>query len=363
MALSSPITGVAGTMLGLLNAMASASNLSISIYANIKLSNYLPLNNLFDLNLRSFPAFPRFSRIFWEQFCLPGILKKEQINLLHAPAYVAPLATDCPFVLTVHDLHVFTHPQFCKPTNRWHYRIFMPASIKHAKAIITFSEYVKKTLIEYFPSTSDRIVVIPPGIDSDMSPLQKNKISFCPVKLPERYLLFVGDLAPRKNIRRLLLAFDQIAGAHKDLHLVFCGQHIKSNAVEIKQTLHAIKHNDRVILAGYVHRAWLPTIYANALALVFPSFDEGFGLPVLEAMACGCPVITSHCGGPEEICGPAAIYCDAVDSESIADSIHMMLSQNASTENIIELGLKRAAEFNWNKAALQTEQLYQNLTI
>jgi hypothetical protein len=237
----------------------------------------------------------------------------------------------------------------------------MPVSIRHAKAIVTFSEYVKKTLTEYFPGAAERVVVIPPGVDSDMSPLQKNKISYCPVKLPERYLLFVGDLARRKNIRHLLKAFDKIAAEHHDLHLVLCGRQIRSNAVDIKQTLCAMKHNDRVILTGYIHRAWLPTIYANALALVFPSFDEGFGLPVLEAMACCCPVITSRCGGPEEICGPAALYCDAVDNESITEAIRMILSPNDEAENMVAIGLKRAAEFNWNKAALQTEQLYQKL--
>jgi alpha-1,3-rhamnosyl/mannosyltransferase len=303
----------------------------------------------------------RMLRIMWEQTALPLLLRRDRAPLLHAPAYVAPLLSPCPVVLTIHDLHVMTHPQFCRKRNRLHYSLMIPPSVRKAAAVIAFSPYTRRTVLERFPAAQGRIVVVPPGLApslvrcTDYSRLQAVRQRYA---LPSSFLLFVGDLTSRKNILGLISAFAIVQGERPDLHLVLAGAADSTTADAID---HAIRKNGvrhRISRIGYVQAEDLPVLYSLAVAFVFPSHDEGFGLPPLEAMACGCPVVCSG-GAAVENCGSAAVTCDPRDRASIASAVSLLLDHPEFRKEKIEAGYKKASEFSWEKAARATEAIYR----
>ena len=312
-------------------------------------------------NTSAFTSRSRLLRILWEQTALPLILCRARASLLHAPAYVTPLLAPCPVVLTIHDLHVMTHPQFCRKRNRMHYNLLIPPSIHKAAAIIAFSPYTKRTILDRFPSTQGRISVIPPGLSptlarcADFARLQAIRQRYT---LPSSFLLFVGDLTSRKNILGLISAFAIVQGERPDLHLVLAGAADPATAAAIDLAIRKNGVRHRVSLIGYVHADDLPVLYSLALAFVFPSHDEGFGLPPLEAMACGCPVVCSG-GAAVENCGNAAVTCDPRDRASIASAVSLLLDHPDFRKEKIECGFKKAAEFSWEKAARATEAVYR----
>ena len=308
-----------------------------------------------------FASRSRLLRILWEQTALPLILSHARAPLLHAPAYVAPLLAPCPVVLTIHDLHVMTHPQFCRKRNIMHYNLLIPPSIRKATAIIAFSSYTKRTILNRFPSAQDRIAVIPPGLSpalarcADFARLQAVRQRYA---LPSSFLLFVGDLTSRKNILGLISAFAIVQGERPDLHLVLAGAADAATvaAIDLVVRKNGVRH--RVTRTGYIQADDLSVLYSLALAFVFPSHDEGFGLPPLEAMACGCPVVCSG-GAVVENCGSAAVTCDPRDRASIASAVSLLLDHPDFRKEKIEAGYKKAAEFSWEKAARATEDVYR----
>ena len=300
---------------------------------------------------------PRLRRILWEQVALPRRLRRDGAHVLHAPAYVAPLATRCPVVLTVHDLHVFSHPQFCAAANRLYYRLLLPISIRRAAAITVYSEHVRRALLARFPAAGAKTRVIPPGVPARFRrPATEAACAAVRTRLHllPRFLLFVGDLVPRKNLGGVLAAFERLRTNDCELHLVLAGaptglsRHSGWTAV------------DRVHWLGYVPPEDLPALYAMAEALVFPSFDEGFGLPALEAMACGCPVVCSP-GGAAEVCDEAGIVCDPASPASIAEAVQALRRDPAWRRAKVEVGFRRAGQFRWEDAVKSLEALYRGL--
>ncbi len=299
------------------------------------------------------PDRTRLQRILWEQLALPARLRRERAPLLHAPAYVAPLAAPCPVVLTVHDLHVYTHPRLCTAANRLHYRLLLPFNLRRAAAIVTYSAAVRDELLRRFPATAGRLHLIPPGLPERFRhpvPAAATAAVRARWQLPPRFLLFVGDLAPRKNLDGVRAAFAELRAQNPSLALVIAG---------------AAQHGHRLppaaageIRLGYVPAEALPPLYALAEALLFPSFDEGFGLPALEAMACGCPVIGSP-GGVAELCGAAALICDPAQPATIAAAAQTLLHNPALRTQLRAAGLQRAAPFTWERAVAALETLYR----
>ncbi|MCL1922091.1 MAG: glycosyltransferase family 4 protein [Kiritimatiellaeota bacterium] len=309
-------------------------------------------------------ARPRLVRILWEQACLPVLLRRANAPLLHAPAYVAPLAAPCPTVLTVHDLHALTHPQFCTAANRLHYSLLLPRSIRRAAAIIVFSDYTRRTVISRFPEAAARITVIPPGISpgfkrcTDETALRTARARY---DLPEDFLLFVGDLTDRKNLGGLLAAFAHVRARHPDLHLVLAGAAPPGAAAALERTLHALGLDGHIVRrTGYVAQADMPALYSLARLFMFPSHDEGFGLPPLEAMACGCPVVCSG-GATLEICAGAALTCDPGDPAAIAGAVGEVLGNPATRHGRVLAGYAAAARFSWENAARATETVYRKI--
>ena len=302
----------------------------------------------------------RLMRILWEQTVLPVLLMRSRASLLHAPAYVAPMLSPCPLVLTVHDLHVMTHPQFCGRENRMHYKLLMPPSIRRANKIIVFSEHTRRNVVERFPFAADRIQVVPPGLTpglarcENFSRQQQVRQKY---RLPSSFLLFVGDLTSRKNITGLISAFDIVQGERPDLHLVLAGAADPASIAAIDRVVRRYGIRHRVMRTGYVELDDLGVMYSLAQAFVFPSHDEGFGLPPLEAMACGCPVVCSG-GAAVENCGDAAVSCDPSDTSSIASAVSLLLDHPSFRRDKIRAGYVKAAGFVWDRAVRATEQVY-----
>jgi len=360
MVLKEPYSGVEVTVHQLAAALAEHGSLPMEFYLPAD-HRPIPESSHVTLNCVSATAPSRLLRILWEQLVLPFRVARSGAGLLHAPAYVAPLFAPCPVVLTIHDLHVMTHPQFCTRSNRLHYSLMIPPSIRKAAAVIVFSAYTERIIQSRFPRAAHKITVIPPGI----SPLFKRHTKYADLqrirhkhKLPTSFLLFVGDLTYRKNILGLISAFEIVQAERPDLHLILAGSADPATAAALEKQIrkHGLSH--RVSRIGYVEIEDLPILYSMAQAFVFPSHDEGFGLPPLEAMACGCPVVCSG-GASVEICGDAAVSCDSYDRSSIASAVSLLLDQPQYRQEKIEAGYKKAGEFTWEKAARQTEAVYQ----
>lgn len=361
MVLREPYSGVEVTVHQLACALAQYGTLPLTVCTP---PEHRPIPNVSRLTLRpSRAANTRLLRILWEQTVLPVILWRTRAALLHAPAYIASLAAPCPVVLTIHDLHIMTHPQFCRKRNRLHYSLMIPPSIKKAAAIIAFSPYTERIILDRFPEAKDRTVVIPPGLSStltrctDFARLQAVRQRYT---LPSSFLLFVGDLTYRKNILGLISAYAIVQGERPDLHLVLAGAADSATEAALDSCIrkHNIRH--RITRTGYIDAEDLPVLYSLAHAFVFPSHDEGFGLPPLEAMACGCPVVCSG-GAAIENCGSAAVTCDPREPASIASAVSLLLDHPDIRKEKIEAGYKKAAEFTWEKAARQTEDIYRKV--
>ncbi len=363
--LREPYSGVELTIDATARALAAHGTLDYRIYAPAAGIRPLPEHARCTL-APDVPAFrSRRARIWWEQTRLPRLLRRDGATLLHAPAYVAPVAAPCPVVLTVHDLHVLTHPRFCTAMNRLHYRLLLPFALRRAAAIVVYSEHVRRIVIARFPRTAGRISVIPPGVPVPCDRLP-DSATFEAVRrrhdLPPRYLLFVGNLTPRKNLTGLLSALSLLRASHGERlpTLVLAGA-AAEQGIPVAALAERLGVRERVRLIGYAPPNDLPALYAMAEALVFPSHDEGFGLPVLEAMACGCPAICTP-GGSAETGGEAVLLCDPADPASIAAAVRSLLENPEQRAACIAAGRRRAAQFRWERTVRRLEELYRSVS-
>ena len=268
--------------------------------------------------------------------CAEGAREESGSAAFFAPAYVAPPRLPCPFTLCLYDLHVFTHPQFCTFANRLHYRWRMPGSIRRAKTIEVPSEHVRDVLLERFPNAAGKTVVRHLALrDRYRHPVSDTEKAAVRDKysLPARYILFVGDPSPRKNLPAALAAWQAIQADGEDIGFVIAGSQDGRTVfgqLSNRQTVKPSNHRGRipappVAALGYVPDADMPALYAGASVLLYPSFDEGYGLPIMEAKACGCPVVTSSPTAPE--IAPDAFLC-GTDETSITAALRAAFHAN-----------------------------------
>jgi len=273
----------------------------------------------------------------WEQFVLPAKLTRRSI--LWSPANTGPLLARNQ-ALTIHDLSPLEHPEWFKKSFALWYRLFLPILARRVRVIFTPSEFVKRKVEETFGIKN--IIVTPDGVDASI---------FCPdailkaYDLPEKYILFVGSIQPRKNLTGLLKAWREIKDVFKDTWLIVAGE--KGNVFRSEN----FSDEERVRFFGYVSDDELPGMYANAKLFVLPSFDEGFGLPALEALACGTPVIVSNGGALPEVVGDAGMIFDLAKPDDLSSSIKTILSDNHLRNTMKEKGLLRAKTFSWQTTA------------
>ncbi len=290
-------------------------------------------------------------RIFWQQRILPSQLLRDQCDILHAPTYIAPWSTPIPTLLTVYDLIALSHPQFATAPNRLHYVALLPHSIRNAARVIAPTRAVAEEIETRFSAA--QVDVVPLGLEPiffkmpSTPDLERVRSLY---DLPEKYILFVGNFEPKKNLHTLLAALDLLPDAPT---LVIAGGNRAWRGHEVGST-------PKAETIGYVSRADLPSLYAGSAAFIFPSLAEGFGLPVLEALACGTPVVTSHhvpLPGLEKI----ARICDPQNAAGIAAAINQVFADQDATAQFISNGREYAHAFTWRRAARETLAIYEKM--
>ncbi|MFP4435760.1 MAG: glycosyltransferase family 4 protein [Chloroflexaceae bacterium] len=297
-----------------------------------------------------------------EQIALPRLARALQLDLLHSPYYIKPYAgLPCPSVVTIYDLLGLHLPQTLSRQGRLFYRVAMGLAVRSSHRIITISCNAQEALIRAYNIPPERITVTPLAADARFCPQTEAAVAAVHAKygLPARYLLYVGANKPHKNLERLVQAWACVTPQQPAV-LLLAG-HYDPRYPQVQQMAAAPGLRDRIMRIQNVAEADLPALYAGATAFVFPSFYEGFGLPPLEAMACGVPVICAHAGSLPEVVGDAAVTFDPYAVDELAAAIQRVLDAPALRVDLRERGLRRAQAFSWEQTARQTLAVYEAL--
>lgn len=289
-----------------------------------------------------------------------------RLDLVHDPNGIAPFlgpSGRARRVVMIHDACPRVCPDEHNRLDTWRYRALLPRAAENADLVLTNSAHSRQDLERYLDITSTRSRVIPGGVDERFRPIpagDKRDEVLAGYGIRRPYLLYLGAVNGRKNIPRLLMAFAQVHPRHPGLTLVIAGSR-QWGATPIDVTRRRLELGDRVHFPGYVDDADLPALYSGAEAFVFPSLYEGFGLPVLEAMACGTPTITSRTSSIPEVAGDAAILVDPLDVDAIAEAMERVLGDPEMASRLRARGLDRAGQFTWESAARKTLNAYQEV--
>lgn len=305
------------------------------------------------------------ARIVWEQVAQPWRLLRERVDLLHAPVYVGPVVAPCPMVVTVHDLSFYLYPELLRRASRAYLQRMTRQSVARAAGIIAVSHATRHDLIQVLGVAPERVTVVHNGVDAVMRPITDDAAMAAFRRrrgLPERLILFVGTLEPRKNVPALLEAYALLRQRWSvDHRLVLAGgRGWGYDAIEAALTRLRLGPED-VILPGFVPQDELPLWYNAADLFVYPAIYEGFGIPPLEAMACGVPVMVSNRSSLPEVVGDAGVVVDPDDVEGMARTMHDILSHAERRSALRAAGLARAAALSWQETALKTALLYHRI--
>jgi glycosyltransferase involved in cell wall biosynthesis len=299
-------------------------------------------------------------RIAWEQLIQPWTLRQARVDLLHALAFVSPLTSSIPTVITIHDLSFLRFPECFRPANRLYLSMMTRLSCRRAKRIIAVSQATAEETTRLLGVPTGRIDVVPHGVEhAHFRPIPSRHVeTFRREKgLPDRFVLFVGTLEPRKNLLALIEAFSHVAATQAGVKLVIVGGK-GWYYQQVFERVQALDLTHRVMFAGFVSAEELPLWYNAAAVFVYPSVYEGFGMPVLEAMACGTPVIGSDTSAMPEVVADAGLLVAPDDVTRLADSIVRVLNHASLRENLGVRGRARASQFTWEAAVGATLASY-----
>lgn len=301
------------------------------------------------------------ARIVWEQLVQPWALWRADVHLLHALAFVSPLVTLVPVVITVHDLSFLRFPERFRPLNRVYLSLMTRLSCRRARRIIAVSQATADEVVRLLGIPAKRIDVVPHGVQhSRFRPLPSGRVeAFRREKgLPAHFVLFLGTLEPRKNVATLLEAYARVATARQTGSLVIAGAK-GWYYEEIFKRVEMLGLTDKVRFAGFVPDAELPLWYNAATVFVYPSLYEGFGMPLLEAMACGTPVIGSDVSCMPEVVGDAGLLVAPLDVKALADSLERLLVDGDLRDDLSQRGRAWASNYTWETAAAETVASYR----
>lgn len=295
----------------------------------------------------------------WEQFVLPFKLGR---SLLWSPSNTGPLLVKNQ-VVTIHDTVPLDHPEWLNPRfARWH-RFLVPRLARRAKKIIAISNFTKTRIIETCNVPENKISVVYNGVDKRFNPEEPEVIEKAKKKMgigSARYILSLGSIEPRKNLTRLIQAWRQIESTiPDDIWLVLAGG---AGAKRIYENVELENLPARVLVPGHVEDNLLPALYSGAIAMAYVSLYEGFGLPALEAMACGCPVITSNTTALPEVVGHAAFTVNPHEVSDIAEKLLQIIYNKDLRIELSQIGKERASEFSWEKTAEKTLNILKQCT-
>jgi glycosyltransferase involved in cell wall biosynthesis len=302
-------------------------------------------------------------RLVGPQVLTPLRMRRGGAQLVHGPANSLPLLRfGLPGVVTIHDLAIYDHPEWF-PAGQWFAtRVVVPRSVRRARAIICPSEATKRAMVRIFQVEPERCRVIPHGVETEFSlPVSTAVRAELTARygLPDRYLLQVGTVQPRKNYVTSLRAFARIPTERRIPLLVVGGFGWKYD--EVVDTVRELDLADWVRFVGYAEMPELPGLYQMAQALVFPSLDEGFGLPVLEAFAAGTPVVASNAGAIPEVAGDAALLSEPEDDGALAANLLRLLTDPELRERQVAAGRARAALYTWSASAAAHRAVYESV--
>ena len=363
LALTAPKTGVGHYTFELAQALARVE--TSSQFELVYPSTYPPLSP------DSFPDNLKLNRVqvgpvgrHWWSTGLPRHIRNSKLELFHGTNYDVPLWKQCATVLTIHDLSYFLHPETHEQRSVRRARRRLPVMARSADAIITPTESVRREVCTYLKVSPEKVVAIPEAARSCFRPLAFAETADVRQRLGvgDEFLLTVGTLEPRKNLIVLINAFAEVARALplRQIKLVIAG----GRGWLSGPIFSAIEHSpvrERIILTDYLHDDELRALYASCLVFIYPSLYEGFGLPPLEAMASGAPVIVSAIPALIETCGDAAWHCDPQSVTDLTTKILDLVDDDGGEKNrerLSVVGQRRAAEFSWERTARLTWQVY-----
>jgi glycosyltransferase involved in cell wall biosynthesis len=285
---------------------------------------------------------------------------RDSLAVLHV-TYTAPVWVPCPIVLTVHDISYEAHPEWFSPRDLRVLSTTVPLSIRKARQVITVSELCRTEIIEQYRVPAEKVVSIPNAAGPAAMPITEEEANHVLAGLgidsKRRYVLAVGNLQPRKNLIRLIGAVRATVASGTDIDLVIVGpEHYRANEVLAA----AGEMADRIKFTGYITDRQLAACYSRATVFAFPSLFEGFGIPALEAMAHGVPVVCSNAGAFPEVCGEAALYFDPLDIDSMADALTRAINDTELRVDLVRRGRAREAQFSWTRSAESTLAVYRH---
>jgi glycosyltransferase involved in cell wall biosynthesis len=276
------------------------------------------------------------ARILWEQIILPLEAARYRLDVLFNPGFTAPVFSAVPSVTVFHDLQHRRHPEYFRWFDLPFWRLLLWASARRSRTIIAVSEATREDLVRFYPFSASRIEVIPHGVEPAFFKLGRA------IDEGERYVLCVSTLHPHKNIDRLIRVYTR---CKRDYKLILAGMR-GFHASEVEKLA-----TDDIRITGWIPRNKLLNLYAGATAFVYPSTFEGFGMPLLEAMAAGLPVACSDIPPLREVAGDAALFFDPSSEDAIAGALDRIMEDQALRQQLAAAGPKRAREFNWDRSA------------
>jgi glycosyltransferase involved in cell wall biosynthesis len=293
-----------------------------------------------------------FKRLLWTQWQLPRIYQQLQADLIYSPIPEAPLYSQCRYVVMCHDLIPLRFPRLTSPlTNYFHY--IVPLVLKQAEHIICNSKATARDIVDFYGIAANKITPILLGYDAtNFYPRNRSHLS-----KTNPYFLYLGRQDPYKNLTGLIKAFAAIPNS--DYHLAIAGSTDPRFTPQLQQQAKELGIEQRVIWLDYLNYQELPLVISDAIALVFPTLWEGFGLPVLEAMACGTPVITSNLASLPEITGDAAILIDPNDITAITSAMIDIAKDEQVRSQLSQLSLQQAQKFSWTKTGAATKEVLE----
>ena len=291
---------------------------------------------------------------------LPSLCRRWRADILHV-TYVGPFISPCPLVVTAHDVSFRRYPEFFSPRNRLLFGTLLPLSLRRASAVITLSQHAKQEMLELFPYLQGRVHVTPLAPSPlfrpirDLEPLQ----SICSrYGIGSQFILAVGNLQPRKNLLRLMAAYASLRASGQAVQLVIVGQ-AQWQSSTVYAAVERFGLEKDVVFTGYVPDEDLVLLYNAARIFIYPSVYEGFGLPILEAMACGVPSIASSSSAMPEVAGDAALLVDPHQEEAMAQAMLRLLTDADLAEHLAAKGMAWVTQFSWRRTATETAAIYR----
>lgn len=302
----------------------------------------------------------------WEQFSLPRAVNQLNLDMLHCTSNTAPIRCKIPLILTLHDI-IFLEPQDTSKMSsyqkmgRYYRRLVVPIILKKCKRVITVSEFEKKNIISKTGVTEKKITTIYNGYNEDYKALVDTQCIYNKYTEHPGYFFHFANTEPRKNTQGILIAYSKYLKESKDKRKLLITGITKTKLQEFLNNNHIKDISDWIVLTDYIPSDDLPYIYNNAFALIFASFREGFGIPIIEAMACGIPVITSNVSSMPEVAGPDALLVNPENIDEIAKCMLHLEADESLYKKQKEIGIRRAQHFSWKYTAEQLLTVYEDV--